>query len=151
MSRVGTIEAVKATSAHTTGTECDMVGTARSAQGEASMEADAYRWRGGPTRRCRSMLARLGAGAWLLGAPWIAVAQPGAVPGVDDDGRFAVATNLRAGVAKVDITPARVDGLTVVGHRRPVTGVRDPLRAGVLVLDDGDTRAANVTLDTIGA
>lgn len=55
------------------------------------------------------------------------------------------------GAAKVDITPARVDGRAVVGHRRPVTGVRDPLRAGVLVLDDGDTRAANVTLDTIGA
>ncbi|MFM7041569.1 MAG: hypothetical protein ACKO35_05205 [Planctomycetaceae bacterium] len=115
------------------------------------MEADAYKWRGGPTRRCRSLLVWLFAGAWLLGAPWIAVAQPGAVSGVDDDGRFAVATNLRAGVAKVDITPAEVDGLTVVGHRRPVTGVRDPLRAGVLVLDDGDTRAAIVTLDTIGA
>jgi neutral ceramidase len=67
------------------------------------------------------------------------------------DGRFSVTTNLRAGAAKVDITPQQVEGMTVVGHRRAVTGLRDPLRAGVLVLDDGDTRAAIVTLDTIGA
>lgn len=96
-------------------------------------------------------VARVAAGVWLVAACAAASAQPGATPGVGDDGRFPVATNLRAGVAKVDITPERVEGLTVVGHRRPVSGVRDPLRAGVLVLDDGDTRAAIVTLDTIGA
>ncbi|MEQ9408712.1 MAG: hypothetical protein RIK87_13330 [Fuerstiella sp.] len=67
------------------------------------------------------------------------------------DGQFAVRSNLRAGVAKVDITPAEVKELEVVGHRRKVTGVRDPLRAGVLVLDDGQTQAAIVTLDTISA
>ena len=67
------------------------------------------------------------------------------------DGRFPVRSNLRAGVAKVDITPAEVNQLEVVGHRRLVTGVRDPLRAGVLILDDGQTKAAIVTLDTISA
>lgn len=67
------------------------------------------------------------------------------------DGQFEVQSNLRGGVAKVDITPQEVAGFPVVGHRRKVNGVRDPLRAGVLVLDDGDTRAAIVTLDTIGA
>ncbi len=67
------------------------------------------------------------------------------------DGQFPIVSNLKAGVAKVDITPTDVVGMTVVGHRREVTGVRDPLRAGVLVLDDGETRAAIVTLDTIGA
>ena len=67
------------------------------------------------------------------------------------DGQFPVQSNLRAGVAKVDITPAETDGVMVTGHRRKVFGVRDPLRAGVLVLDDGETRAAIVTLDTIGA
>lgn len=67
------------------------------------------------------------------------------------DGQFPVVSNLRAGVAKVDITPAAVEGITVVGHRRTVTGVRDPLRAGVLILDDGETKVAIVTLDTIGA
>ncbi len=67
------------------------------------------------------------------------------------DGRFPVQSGLRAGVAKVDITPTEVNGLEVVGHRRKVTGVRDPLRAGVLILDDGQTRAAIVTLDTISA
>ncbi len=67
------------------------------------------------------------------------------------DGQFLAASNLRAGVAKIDITPTDVAGITVIGHRRTVTGVRDPLRAGVLVLDDGETKAAIVTLDTIGA
>ncbi|MDA0921923.1 MAG: hypothetical protein O2945_22895 [Planctomycetota bacterium] len=67
------------------------------------------------------------------------------------DGRFPVTSNLRAGVAKVDITPDVSQGLDVVGHRRKVFKVRDPLRAGVLVLDDGETKAAIVTLDTIGA
>ena len=68
-----------------------------------------------------------------------------------EDGQFVVQSNLWAGVAKVDITPDDVNGLEVVGHRRQVTGVRDPLRAGVLILSDGETRAAIVTLDTIFA
>jgi hypothetical protein len=70
---------------------------------------------------------------------------------VQDDGSFPVQSNLRAGVAKVDITPTEVVDFLVTGHPRKVTGVRDPLRAAVLVLDDGNTRAAIVTLDTIGA
>jgi neutral ceramidase len=67
------------------------------------------------------------------------------------DGQFPVVSNLRVGVAKVDITPADVTGITIAGHRREVVGVRDPLRAGVLILDDGETKAAIVTMDTIGA
>ncbi len=67
------------------------------------------------------------------------------------DGQFIVQSNLRAGVAKIDITPSETDGVMVTGHRRMVFGVRDPLRAGVLVMDDGETKAAIVTLDTIGA
>lgn len=67
------------------------------------------------------------------------------------DGRMNVTSNLRAGVAKVDITPDVTKGLPIVGHRRTVFEIRDPLRAGVLVLDDGETQAAIVTLDTIGA
>jgi len=73
------------------------------------------------------------------------------VDGVTSDGQFAVRSNLKAGVAKVDITPPNVVDMPIIGHTRKVTGVRDPLRAGVLVLDDGSTRAAIVTLDTIGA
>lgn len=68
-----------------------------------------------------------------------------------DDGAFDVQSNLRAGVAKVDITPSDVRDFEVTGHRRKVTGTRDPLRAGVLILSDGETMAAIVTLDTIGA
>ncbi len=70
---------------------------------------------------------------------------------VDETGQFAVESNLRAGAAKVDITPAKVEDYEVIGHRRKVTGVRDPLRAGVLILDDGETKAAIVTTDLINA
>ena len=68
-----------------------------------------------------------------------------------EDGRFPVNSNLRAGVAKVDITPTETEGVMVTGHRRMVHGARDPLRAGVLILDDGETKAAIVTLDTVFA
>ncbi|MEZ6132722.1 MAG: hypothetical protein R3C59_28985 [Planctomycetaceae bacterium] len=68
-----------------------------------------------------------------------------------DDGQFSVHSNLSAGVAKVDITPKKTEGVTVTGHTRVVNGVRDPLRAGVLVLSDGETKTAIVTLDVIGA
>lgn len=89
-------------------------------------------------------------GGWLataVGAGSLSAAETGAMA----DGHFSVVSNLRAGVAKVDITPGEVKGITVVGHRREVTGVRDPLRAGVLILDDGETKAAIVTMDVIGA
>jgi neutral ceramidase len=39
----------------------------------------------------------------------------------------------------------------VVGHVRPTNGVRDPLRAGVLLLANEQTQAAIVTLDLINA
>jgi len=68
-----------------------------------------------------------------------------------EDTAFQVQSNLSAGVAKVDITPEEVRDFEVTGHRRKVNGVRDPLRAGVLLLNDGETKAAIVTLDTIGA
>ncbi len=67
------------------------------------------------------------------------------------DGSFPIISNLKAGVAKVDITPPDATEIKLVGHVRQVTGVRDPLRAGVLILDDGETKAAIVTMDTIGA
>jgi neutral ceramidase len=79
------------------------------------------------------------------------LALSGPVSAFEHDVRFPAESNLRAGVAKVDITPAKTEGVLVTGHRRVVQGVRDPLRAGVLILDDGKTRAAIVTLDTIGA
>ena len=84
----------------------------------------------------------------LLIAASIALASAGAQV---IDGQFPVTSNLKAGVAKVDITPSGVAGTKTVGHVREVTGVRDPLRAGVLILDDGETKAAIVTMDTVGA
>ena len=67
------------------------------------------------------------------------------------DGQFAITSNLKAGVAKINITPTDSTVIKIVGHVRQVSGVRDPLRAGVLILDDGETKAAIVTMDTIGA
>lgn len=89
----------------------------------------------------------------LLGAVLIsaAVGPARCAHGQHVDGKIPVQSNLKAGVAKVDITPAETEGVVVAGHRRKVFGVRDPLRAGVLLLDDGETKAAIVTLDTISA
>jgi hypothetical protein len=66
-----------------------------------------------------------------------------------EDGTFPVESNLKAAAAKVDITP-RPD-TPVVGHPRKTSGVRDPIRAGVLLLDDGKTRTAIATFDLIAA
>jgi neutral ceramidase len=60
---------------------------------------------------------------------------------------FQVESNLRAAVTRIDITPPA--GTKVVGHVREVDGVRDPLRAAVLLLDDGTTKAALVTFDLL--
>jgi len=57
--------------------------------------------------------------------------------------------SLRAAAAKVDITPPL--GTPVVGHVREVSGVRDPLHAALILLDDGRTKAAIVTLDLLNA
>lgn len=78
-------------------------------------------------------------------------AASGAEHSTVQDGQFAVDSNLRAGVSKIDITPAETDGVVVAGHRRTVHGVRDPLRAAVLLLDDGENKAAIVTLDVLAA
>ena len=56
-------------------------------------------------------------------------------------------SNLRVATAKLDITPPA--GTKVVGHIREVDGVRDRLHAVVLLLDDGKTKAAMVTLDLV--
>ncbi|MDB5339824.1 MAG: Neutral/alkaline non-lysosomal ceramidase [Planctomycetaceae bacterium] len=67
----------------------------------------------------------------------------------DEPFQFPVESNLLAAVAKVDITPP--PDTPVVGHVRPTTSVRDPIRAGVLLLANEQTRAAIVTLDLISA
>ena len=67
----------------------------------------------------------------------------------------AWAATLRAGTAKVDITPAGGEPLWGYEDRtKPATGTLDPLYARVLVLEAGETRLALVTLDlgrTFGA
>lgn len=61
----------------------------------------------------------------------------------------ALEPNLKAAAAKIDITPP--EKTPVVGHVRAVSGVRDPICAALLLLDDGRTKAAIVTLDLINA
>ena len=63
--------------------------------------------------------------------------------------RFPVESNLSAGISKVDITPAPTT--PVVGHVRPTHGVRDPIRAGVLILNNKETQVVIITLDLISA
>ncbi len=64
-------------------------------------------------------------------------------------GKQAVTSNLKAGAAKLDITPP--PDTPVTGHPRKTRGARDPIRAGVLLLDDGKTKAAIVTYDLVKA
>jgi neutral ceramidase len=73
----------------------------------------------------------------------------GFVLGADgpDDYTFKVESNLRASVAKIDISPA--EDTPVTGHIRPTKGFRDRLHAVILLLDDGRTKAALVTHDLI--
>lgn len=59
------------------------------------------------------------------------------------------ALHLKAATAKIDITPPA--GTPVVGHVRKVSGVRDPIQAVLLLLDDGRTKAAIITLDLVNA
>lgn len=56
---------------------------------------------------------------------------------------------LRAGVARVEITPAVLGPMYGYANRKcgPATGTHDPLHAKVLVLEAGATRMAIVTLD----
>lgn len=62
----------------------------------------------------------------------------------------APASNLRAAAGSVEITPPIGTPLAGYGDRTGgSTGIKDPLRAGVLVLDDGSTRVAIVRLDLI--
>lgn len=64
----------------------------------------------------------------------------------------AWAGELRAGVAKVEITPPVGTPLGGFGDRfgKPSTGVHDPITAKALVLDDGTTRLAILTTDLVG-
>lgn len=58
--------------------------------------------------------------------------------------------NLLGAATKVDISPPIGMPLAGYGDRTSgSTGIRDPLRAGVLVFDDGAARAAMITLDLI--
>ena len=63
-------------------------------------------------------------------------------------GCVARAANLRAGLAKVEITPPAGEQMWGYENRtQPATGALDPLYARVLVLDSSDTRLGLVTLD----
>jgi neutral ceramidase len=77
----------------------------------------------------------------------ITLAHSGALIARDEPPTFKVESNLKVETAKLDITPPA--GTKVVGHVREVDGVRDRLHAVALLLDDGKTRAAILTLDLL--
>ena len=62
--------------------------------------------------------------------------------------RAAETNSLRAGAAKVDITPKDLTGLISV-WAKPFTGVHDPIFARAVVIDDGVNSAAIVSLDLV--
>jgi neutral ceramidase len=66
-----------------------------------------------------------------------------------DDMTFKVESNLRAAVAKIDITPPA--GTPIAGHVRSYNGIRGSLHAVILLLDDGRTKAAIVTTDLLSS
>ena len=61
-----------------------------------------------------------------------------------------MADTLMAGAATVPITPPVGVNLQGYSRKDPCNGVRDPLHARALVLDDGKVRAAVVGIDLIG-
>ena len=63
--------------------------------------------------------------------------------------REASAEEMEAGVAVVDITPPLGYRMSGYFYERPATGVRDPLMAKAIVLQQGDRRAALVFCDVI--
>jgi len=90
-------------------------------------------------RRTSGAVKGLGAfvGAWLVA--W-GVAFSGEEPGV-----------LRAGVAKVDITPAKPVTMSGYGSRKDLSqGVHDPLSARVVALERDGERLVLVSTDLIG-
>jgi neutral ceramidase len=58
-------------------------------------------------------------------------------------------TTLRAGAARVEITPPAGGPMAGYFHERRSTGVLDPLYARALVLDDGTWRIGIVAVDAI--
>jgi neutral ceramidase len=62
-----------------------------------------------------------------------------------------MSTSLRAGVARIDITPpVGVDLTGFIARQNPSEGVRDPLYVRALVLDDDDQQIALVSCDLLG-
>ena len=58
---------------------------------------------------------------------------------------------MKAGFARLDITPPFGYGLVGYFHKRPADGIITPLYVNAVVIDDGERRAALVTLDAEGA
>ena len=68
---------------------------------------------------------------------------------VSDEG-LPEGKRLRAGAARVDVTPSEPGGLWGFGHiARPCTGVHDHLYVRALVLDNGDEKMAIISWDRL--
>jgi hypothetical protein len=86
-------------------------------------------------------LTRLLTGVFLLGALAAVAAPPPA------------AGNLRAGAARIDITPAANAALPLSGYAGRIDGfktIHDPLHVRAIVVDDGASQAAIVGVELIG-
>ena len=63
-----------------------------------------------------AMMSLFAAAVWLISLSFARGEET-------SDGKVAVRSNLRAGAAKVDITPDNAAGMLVTGHPRHVSGV----------------------------
>lgn len=87
------------------------------------------------------MMERIAPAAWIArGLVLFALAFPAAA---------SAAAELRAGIARVEITPSTLMAMYGYANRKcgPANGTHDPLFAKVLVLESGGSRVALVTAD----
>ena len=76
------------------------------------------------------------------------------ISGLAWSGNLSAAAEIRAGVARVDLTPPMKLNAPLGGYgermNRPAEGVHDRVFAKALVLTDGDRKFALVTADIVG-
>src|SRR5262245_15901076 len=97
--------------------------------------------------------ARRVSGVMLLAIAVLGLGRSAVRPTDADKG--TVNATLRVGFGESDVTPKVDDKAKPVfiagfGRNRKATGVHDPLKTRTIVLEDGDTKIALVSVDVVG-
>src|SRR4051794_6516859 len=100
------------------------------------------------------LLTQLGASAIRMSPPRLVLPLIYVVAIVPYSAIYAIATELRAGVARVDLTPPLSMKAPLGGYgarmNRPAEGVHDRIFAKALVISDGSRKFVLVTADLLG-